>query len=524
VTINVLPDDVLLEIFDFYVDEDEDKFEYDSRKQDIEEWQTLVHVCRRWRTIVFGSTNRLELLLVCTSKTPARDTLDVWPALPLLIQDEDFLSEGADNIVAALECSDRVDKIHLRNVDGSPMETVLAAMQRPFPNLTYLELQSNGTVTVLPDSFLDGHAPNLEFLMLSRIPIPGLPSLLFHSTKLSHFLFRGIPHSVYFPPEEFVTCLPTLMNLQQFELEFESPRSRPDWGSWRPPPPTRSVLPSLGSLNFKGVSEYLDDLLVRIDAPRLGYLDITFFNQIDFDTPRLVQFISRTPRLNGLEVAHLRFGGGAAGVSLLSLTDQQKTLRAPFNVEILCRELDWQVSSLEQLCTSLSPFTSSPEELYIYQTRDSKPDWKDNADSALWLALLHPFTAVKNLHLSKEFAPRILPAFQELVGGRTTEVLPALQNIFIEEFHSVQEAIKTVVALEEPQPSPVQDAIETTVALEEPRPAVSVNPVQDAIQIVVTARQLAGHPVTASHWERDLELGCRAKMANVNRLRTVELW
>jgi F-box-like len=45
----MLPDDVLLEIFDFYVNKDKDKY----YKNEIEAWQTLVHVCRRWRSVVF---------------------------------------------------------------------------------------------------------------------------------------------------------------------------------------------------------------------------------------------------------------------------------------------------------------------------------------------------------------------------------------------------------------------------------------------------------------------------------------
>jgi hypothetical protein len=59
----MLPDDVLLEIFDFYVDED--LREYDFSKHVVEEWQTLVHVCRRWRRVVFRSPCRLNLRLVC---------------------------------------------------------------------------------------------------------------------------------------------------------------------------------------------------------------------------------------------------------------------------------------------------------------------------------------------------------------------------------------------------------------------------------------------------------------------------
>jgi hypothetical protein len=67
------------------------------------------------------------------------------------------------------------------------------------------------------------------------------------------------------------------------------------------------------------------------------------------------------------------------------------------DLDISCRELDWQVSSLEQLCTSFFPSIFAPEDLYIYRPQHSEPDWKDNVESALWLELLQPFTAVKDL-------------------------------------------------------------------------------------------------------------------------------
>ncbi len=102
---DVLPDDVLLVVFDFYL------VKYPKRDKDTSRWQTLVHVCRRWRSIVFGSPRRLNLKLRCTPKTPARDSLDVWPGLPLLIQGDIYEESDVDNIIAALERSDRVCKI-----------------------------------------------------------------------------------------------------------------------------------------------------------------------------------------------------------------------------------------------------------------------------------------------------------------------------------------------------------------------------------------------------------------------------
>jgi hypothetical protein len=176
-------------------------------------------------------------------------------------------------------------------------------------------------------------------------------------------------------------------------------------------------------------------------------------------TPQLVQFVSRTPVLKALAETCLVFAVDAVGLSPVT------NLAEHLNLRISCTELDWQVSSLEQLGTSFPPSIFTPGDLHIFQRKNFEPDWKDNVDNALWPALLHPFFSVRNLYLSKEFASRILPALQELVGARTTEVLPSLQNIFLEEL----------------RPSSI--------------------PVQEAIGTIDTARQVSGHPVTISLWE-----------------------
>ena len=177
----MLPDDVLLEIFHFCVDPSEDT------NKGIEAWQTLVQVCRLWRTVVFGSPCRLNLRLVCTPTTPARDLLDIWPALPIAIRGGYHHSiENIDNVVAALECSSRVRQIDFTNVFESElaMEKLLAEMQVPFPELTRLILQPDEKM-VLPDSFLGGSAPRLQYLQLNGISYPGLPKLLLSATHLT---------------------------------------------------------------------------------------------------------------------------------------------------------------------------------------------------------------------------------------------------------------------------------------------------------------------------------------------------
>ena len=92
----------------------------------------------------------------------------------------------------------------------------------------------------------------------------------FFCPPLTSFTFglQNIPHSGYISPEAMATCLSMLTSSSNhFRLEFESPHSCPDQESRRPPPPTRFILPALRTFLFKGVNEYLEEFMARIDAP-----------------------------------------------------------------------------------------------------------------------------------------------------------------------------------------------------------------------------------------------------------------
>jgi len=122
VTINILPDDVLLGIFDCYV------------QAKVEAWHTLVHVCQNWRKLVFASPRRLNLQVVCRPTTPVREMLDVWPSFPIVIQSgwPWPLRRGVANTLAGLEHSNRIRSISLRDVPGSQMGEILVGMYKPF--------------------------------------------------------------------------------------------------------------------------------------------------------------------------------------------------------------------------------------------------------------------------------------------------------------------------------------------------------------------------------------------------------
>ena len=217
-TISILPDHVLLSVFSFYCDRS-----YDA-------WCMLVHVCQRWRYVVFVSPRRLDPQLLCTNTRPVKMMLDIWPELPLVTQThfESSRRLGAANVIAAFKQHDRVYRIFIDHIPNSLLKKC-AAMKKPFPVLKFLDIRSDhDNSPVLPDSFLGGSAPHLEEVTLWNIPFPGLPKLLLSTHDLVFLDIDRIPRSEYLSPETIVTCLSTLTRLEEFHLMFLRPREQAD--------------------------------------------------------------------------------------------------------------------------------------------------------------------------------------------------------------------------------------------------------------------------------------------------------
>ncbi|KAH9957188.1 hypothetical protein BC827DRAFT_1157363 [Russula dissimulans] len=366
-----------------------------------------------------------------------------------------------DNIVAALESehSNRISEIDTRMSDLG-WERFAAAMQKPFPELTHLQAWMYDVARVLPDSFLGGSAPRLRSLTLRNIPFPSIPKLLLSAHGLVRLTLLDIPDSGYFSPDAMATALTAMTRLETLHLLFRFPRSLPNPASRPLPPSTRSVLPALTKLTFKGAYEYLEVLLARIDAPRLYELDIMFFMALDFDIPRLHRLIGHAEEFKTFHRATVWIYDRDIQLVLYPNTVEVGDGRR-LNLEIECRESDHQFLSLCQVCSFFFPLISALEELKI--RGKSLSHWKDDVRDAQWLELLHPFTALKNLYLTDGIAQHFCSALQAISGKRTTEVLPALRNIFVQ--------------------------------------GSSLEPVQEAIRTFVAARRLSRHPVVVNHWQ-----------------------
>ena len=149
VSINILPDEVLLLIFHFH------RATYLNGLKDVEQrrpswrWHRLVHVCQRWRSVIFASPNFLDLKLVCHPYTCVEFT-DVWPPFPIIIRNWIYCYFPEDyDFNAAIVHPSRVSEMDLCMTD-TELRRLASLMTKPFPALIRLRLQrfSSNTVQV----------------------------------------------------------------------------------------------------------------------------------------------------------------------------------------------------------------------------------------------------------------------------------------------------------------------------------------------------------------------------------------
>ena len=415
-TIGVLYDDILLDIFRHYLD------------ATPHSWPTLVWVCQRWREIVLASPLGLNLRLYCRPGTPFLKALCHWPALPIAIHcggtpDLDPPApEDDDNIIAALKQSDRVRSIRLTIT--SSLCDKLSLISEPFTQLKDVVLFSQDNLQLtFPSSFHLG--PHLRTLCLIRIIIPSFLRLLSPSQCLVDIRVHEIPIAGYFSPEALANALSGMTQVRFLSLHFRSPH-RNHLGL-PPPPGERVVLPALVCLHYQGTSMYLNSFVARIDAPRLTKMNVTFCYQPTMDASQLGQFIQRTEIHALLFYAEVETSANAIS---LSLTDS--IAPTPFRLQIWCHQLDRQLSCMAQVCDQVSPSLSHVIVLWLKALHGYGDP---NGDSEQWLDLLHSFkfSGAQDFWITgKELTADILCALGPANEWNTT-MLPSLRQLHVQE-------------------------------------------------------------------------------------------
>jgi hypothetical protein len=353
----MLPDGVLLTIFDFYRKDENCGVNHNWHSLRFSQWisrkwRFLVHVCHRWRQVVFASPRRLDLQIPCTLMTPH---LGIWPAFPIIVI-YDIRSQsapiGEDNILAALRLPDRVCEVRFA-IFGTRLRKMAAVMQEPFPVLRRLYISSScvDPPVPLPTGFLGGSAPCLQDISLLGVPYPALPTLLLSTSDLVKLVVLDIPSDGYISPEAITASLAALPRLENFAIGFESDTPRPD--RIRPPPVTRAVLPALTSFTFQGVSEYLEDLVGRIDSPRLNHIFISYmYRHLGFQVTQLSKFIDRSigPKITRCRHAEVRFPHpGFVAFDFFPGANDSDLDRHLATATILYDGVNWHVTPISQV-------------------------------------------------------------------------------------------------------------------------------------------------------------------------------
>jgi hypothetical protein len=433
-TINILPDNVLLEIFVFYRS-DHRPSSYGYPYLTAWQWLSLVHVCLRWRQIIFASPHRLDLQIFCAHGNPVRKNLGIWPPFPITV-DYCFPYWGMthndeDNLIAALEHPDRVRYFGL-DITGSQLGKMVTLMQVPFPILTHLKILSGrGYVSVFPTEFLGGSAPCLQNIRLNGIPFPTLPRLLLSAGDLVTLELLEIPLNGYIPSEAMVASLAVLPRLAYLIIGFESATHRPNLT--HPPPITRPFLPALTSFEFRGASKYLEDLVAPIDAPQLNRIRVRFLDDsLDFRIPQLSMLFDRSAG-PPYTLAAVRFSFYTVTFDMYRHTNYLGWEQEPASTHFLCEfeGSDWQLPLIAQVLSNVSPMLSTVVHLKldVILIRGQL----EGAGDVEWLHFLNQLSTVQALHVSRQFAEHLAFALKNITGEMVAKALSSLEFICLED-------------------------------------------------------------------------------------------
>jgi len=173
-----------------------------------------------------------------------------------------------------------------------------------------------------------------------------------------------------------------------------------------------------------------------MDAPRLRYLEITYFDEDDgsgFQIPQCSEFIDRSETLSGLRCAELDIWPDTVVIGFDESTFRSFTLTVP----------DVAIS---QVLSQIPGLLSNVDRLYV---TSRYYEYEQLSDEIQWLEFLLPFTAVKALSVQYKLSPHVALALGSVTGDWAAEILPALELLClehqpatsVEEFLAVRQAV-----------------------------------------------------------------------------------
>ena len=348
-------------------------------------WYKLAHVCQRWQNLILASASYLGLCLVCRIGTPIADMLAHSPHIPLIIcnDNEDYdVTVEAERIILALGQRDRVRCIYLC-VPTLVIQKLLSlmAVHEEYPILEYMLVGPLGKdqALMLPEIL---QAPCLRHLELIGSAFPTGCRLLTTAVGLvTPFLCSSHP-SIDFQPTVLFQWLSSMPQLETLGIEFLD--RDVERQLIHEPITTHVTLPNLCWLIFSGVSA-LESLVRWITAPGLKTLYIVFEEQHTSFVPYHLQFMNTTKDLK-FSRAQINFSNEKVSLNWIFC---EKAGMYTLWICILCQHFDRQVSSMVQICDSLSQSFSAVEHLTLeHMVHDKSSKQHDEVDPTEWRKLL----------------------------------------------------------------------------------------------------------------------------------------
>jgi hypothetical protein len=189
----------------------------------------------------------------------------------------------------------------------------------------------------------------------------------------------------------------------------------------------RVVLPTLTCLKYRGASDYLDNLVAGIDAPCLGVVEITFFDEISLYVPNLGKFINLMGNQKSQHHADILFSKHYVSITLTQPVPSCLTLK------VLCRPSSQQLLFIDQIChhISTSLLDVEVEQLKLRIIDTQPPRERCDRDQEGWIALINAFRSTRRFYLAVKFSRSIVLALKS-----SESVLPALHKLHIRQSES----------------------------------------------------------------------------------------
>jgi hypothetical protein len=282
------------------------------------------------------------------------------------------------------------------------------------------------TILALPETF---QAPHMRHLVLNNFALPASP-LLTTAVGLVTLSLMWIHPSAYFHPSEFLQRVSHFPQLKTLRINFQSPVPNHDVERHLLDTPvmTHVTLPNLRWFSCGVTSAYLEALVHQLTAPSLEKLQTWFFNQLTYSIPNLAQFAITKENLRSTRAA-IVFSRETAFVKVYP--HETDIMRALY-MEVICRSLDWQVSSMVQILNALSPVFSSVEHLTLtYEKHSLSSNEHSGIDDTQWRRLLRPFSHVTILQvdLNDKLARELSGALQLVDEDSPMGILPELKEL-----------------------------------------------------------------------------------------------